>query len=195
MNNDNLKEHISEYERKIDGYEKQIAELQQQYAKALAIIQQKDEYMMQSQQLCKYYATGKLAGLNHFLFRIKGQLLKGSKNDKEAFWKWFVGRIKKTNRSLGDGAVYNPWMVVSERLGEAMACRISNANFADIMKISCDNADEEHKLVPLISDETKRILKADYIKYDVIILSVIDYNLQHVLLLTVIEFIISMLIL
>lgn len=173
----NNQEHAG-YEHKIAEYEAQLAQLQQQYAMAVAVMRQKDEYIMQTQQMCNIYATGKLSALNHLAFRIKGQWLKGSKEDRKEFWKWIKGRICKTNRSIGDGAVYNPWMAVNEKLKEALACRVpaaSNIAMANITKSESENI----TAVPMLPAETQYALNADYTKYDVIILSVIDYNFRH----------------
>ena len=66
-------------------------------------IQQKDEYIVQAQQLINHYATGKLMKLNHFMFRLKGQYFKGQKEDKEEFKAWLKGKAKNTNKSIGAG--------------------------------------------------------------------------------------------
>ena len=179
MSDDKMLKLISEYEQKIAEYEAQLGLLQQQYTNAVEIIKQKDEHVLQSQQLCKHYATGKLSALNHLLFRIKGQLLNGNKEDRAAFWKWFTGRIKKTNRSLGEGSVYNPWMVVSEKLGEALACRITNVNISSFTSVMKKEVPVESMRTALLPDAIRSIVQADYTKYDVIILSVIDYNFRH----------------
>mgnify|MGYP002515285135 FL=1 len=146
----------------------------QNLSMAIALLKQKDEYMLQTQNLCNEFATGKLMQMNHLLFRIKGQLLHGGKNDRKEFWAWLGGRIKKTNRTIGAGAVYNPWMVVNEKLKEAVSCRYvpcggETANAGNVLE------DESAQLLPM----TKRELQEEYCKYDVIILSVIDYNFRH----------------
>ncbi len=153
---------------------------------AMSVLDQKNEYMIQTQELCQHFATGKLMQSNHLLYRIKGQLLKGNKEDKKDFWKWFKGRRKGTNRTIGAGAIYNPWMVACGKLQEGVNCApsiiseiTSFDNQADGQMVdSQQNSVQTNSLVDL-PKETKLILQQDYTKYDVIILSVIDYNFRH----------------
>lgn len=146
-----------------------------------AVLHQKDEYIIQTKELCNHFATGKLMRLNHFLFRIKGQLLKGKKEDRKEFWSWIKGRFAKTNRTIGMGAIYNPWMVVNEKLNEAISCEVTNEEIVCQTNNSFQNKELENKEpeIKQLSEEVKRILQEDYVKYDVIILSVIDYNFRH----------------
>lgn len=156
----------------------EMALLQKNYLMAQAVIEQKDEYMVQVQGMCNHFATGKLMQLNHFLFRIKGQLIKGKKEDRKEFWSWLGGRIRRTNRTIGAGVIYNPWMIVNERLKEAIACR-----FMPVTQSSqSENTVEEQTCTGVsieLSEEIRQTLHRDYTKYDVIILSVIDYNFRH----------------
>lgn len=184
MNKEIKEEKLIEYQLKLEEYENEILKLQQQYSLAMAVLQQKDEYLEQSFQLCNYYATGKLAKLNHFAFRLKNQLFNGNKEQKKAFWKWTMGRIRKTNRSIGDGAVYNPWMIVGEKLKAALLCRVPSVTYINtnikadetiLEEPINDNQNQNDEL----SENLKSILAQKYTKYDVIILSVIDYKFRH----------------
>lgn len=158
-----------------------IQEMAQRLAMYQAILKQKDEYLAQTQDLCNHFATGKLMQLNHLLYRIKGQLIRGTKEDKKDFWAWLRGRIRKTNRTIGAGVIYNPWMVLNEKLKEALVCQAPLISIKEndvqvqptdmVLEENCDTVE-----LPLV---TKKILKAPYTKYDVIILSVIDYNFRH----------------
>lgn len=167
-------EDISEgYQQKINYLSAEINRMNQDILQSNAVLRQKDEYIYQTQELCNHFATGKLMQLNHFLFRIKGQLIHGSKEQRQDFWRWLGGRIRKTNKSLGAGTTYNPWMVVNEKLKEAAACKI-NLVQGDVVGISM--AQQEKISLP---EKTCEILEQDYTAYDVIILSVIDYNFRH----------------
>ncbi len=201
------KSKIAEYEQKVTEYEQKVTELgakieaeakqriwtekeleknshemalvQKNYLMAQAVLEQKNEYMLQVQGMCNHFATGKLMQMNHFLFRIKGQLIKGTKQDRKEFWAWLGGRIRKTNRTIGAGAIYNPWMVVNEKLKEAIACRPMPV---EQFHQSTDTVKEKvcgGTMTLNLPEETRRILQKDYTKYDVIILSVIDYNFRH----------------
>lgn len=164
----------TEKTRQIKELTQQLDEAQTSQSKAYAVLQQKNEYITQAQELCDYFATGKLMKLNHFLFRIKGQLLKGTKSDRKDFWAWLRGRIRHTNRSLGAGIIYNPLMVINRKLQEAAVCHISPENPSDNM-----GSEQSQDTVPSISESLKKELAKDYTNYDVIILSVIDYNFRH----------------
>ena len=65
-------------------------------------IKQKDELAAQTSELVNHFATGKLMRLNHLMFRVNGQMVHGSKEDRSEFRSWLGGRIKKTNRTLGE---------------------------------------------------------------------------------------------
>jgi len=183
----NLEEYINkrkEWDCEVEELRSQIVNLQQQFDFSKAIIRQKDEYMQQAQQLCNFYATGKLAALNHFAFRIKAQLLKGDREARQAFWKWIKGKVNKTNRTIGDGVLYNPWMIVNEKMRAALACQMpSTLGVETTYTAVCAKKDDiitsDNNLATQLSRETQQILKADYTNYDVIILSVIDYNFRY----------------
>lgn len=200
-----LEARLAEKENKICNLEKQIAEfkgvhleeelnqllqenvrIQQNYQMAMAVLSQKNEYMIQAQELCNHFATGKLMQLNHFLYRFKGQLLMGSKEGRKDFRAWLKGRIKGTNRTIGAGIIYNPWMVVNGKLGEGIACYPSavttgaaTAQNGFTLPVGNPPGTESEDLYRGLPEATKQILQQDYTKYDVIILSVIDYNFRH----------------
>lgn len=181
----------TEWERLLENqkqvFEKRLFELTSDLEYCKAINRQKDEYILQTQELCNHFATGKLMRLNHFLFRIKGQLIKGTKADRKEFWTWLKGRFRHTNRSLGAGTVFNPLMVLNGKLQEALSCRfisVSQNKGNDNEEISSVNSPEPSKNYDSvsyvqISDRLKNELAQDYTMYDVIILSVIDYNFRH----------------
>ncbi len=157
--------------------EQDVSATQQNYQMALAVLQQKNEYMMQAQELCNHYATGKLSKLNHYLCRVKNQYINGTKEDRKEFKAWRKGRRKGTNRTIGAGAIYNPWMVVNGKLSQGIACNPTIS--AMDSGLSTTNISNILDSIPLLSKETKKILQQNYTKYDVIILSVIDYNFRH----------------
>lgn len=175
---------IKQYEKQIEEHEYAVSQMKQRLVMAEALLKQKDEYIVQTQSMCQHFATGKLMQLNHFLYRLKIQLFKGSKEDRKDFWAWFGGRIRKTNRNIGEGARLNPWMVVNEKLKEALNCRLQ-------MDVSCGGLDrnlvcQEQETISNaastelhLNESTQKILQNQYTKYDVIILSVIDFNFRH----------------
>lgn len=160
-----LLEQIEELEQKLQMMERKNNELHM-------LIQQKDEYIVQTQELVNHYATGKLMQLNHFLFRLKGQFLRGNREDREDFKKWISGKVRRTNRSIGEGKRFNPWMVVNGKLQEALWCCIEEENEV-FLPVS-----EEKEIYELDSSICEK-LSQNYNKYDVIFLSVIDYNFRH----------------
>lgn len=153
-------------EQELLSVSKILEQEKQDHLMASSLLCQKDEYMQQAQELCNHFATGKLMQLNHLLFRIKGELLTGNKEQRREFWSWFGGRLRRTNRTLGAGKDYNPWMIVNEKLKQGISCREQNLNTA-LPSNDC------------LSAEICQKLANDYTKYDVIILAVIDYHFRH----------------
>lgn len=145
-----------------------------------AVIQQKDEYIRQVRGYCNHFATGKLMQLNHFLFRLKGQVLRGDREDRKDFKTWLKGKINKTNRDIGEGKKYNPWMFVNQVLDDALKLKCvpvaERQGQQDGTELSFENSAVGDKSLTQI---TKNALKQKYTKYDVIILSVIDYHFRH----------------
>ena len=182
----NYKKEIEEKNKlqtnKINVLNQEIDGLKQDLSMTMAVLRQKDEYMEQAELLCNQFVEGKLMKLNHLKNRIIGQLLKGNKEERKDFWTWFVGRIKKTNRTIGAGTRYNPWILTREKIREGRICTPeligSLIQGGDVNSSNCEvdtvGADDI-----LLSDGIKKLLQDDYIKYDVIILSVIDYNFRH----------------
>lgn len=147
-------------------------------------LQQKDEYIIEAQKLTDQFATGKLSKLNHFMFRIKGQYLKGNKEERAEFRSWLSGRAKKTNRTIGKGTTYNPWMIVREKLQVALSFRGPVTGFSvpnistNAFSVNEQNSGTNQVLYGL-DPAIEKIVKQPYEKYDVIFLSVIDYNFRH----------------
>lgn len=76
-----LSEKNAAFAAQIDALNEEIASLTARVSSANAYtagllndIQVKNEYLQQAESLCQHFATGKLMKLNHFLFRLKGQL-------------------------------------------------------------------------------------------------------------------------
>jgi len=188
-----IEKQIEQMDERAKQLEQRTIELEERVKKAEAlnnqlklIIKQKDEYIMQAQELANNYATGKLMKLNHLMFRVKGQYISGSKEDKAEFKSWLKGKANHTNRTLGEGVRYNPWMVVNSKLQEALNCDGGAAVAGSVPQAG--NGASVAEAAPVVvngtevfelEDSIKDILKQDYKKYDVIFLSVIDYNFRH----------------
>lgn len=174
-----------ELERKLaetDCLYQRIEALKQDLSMAMAVLQQKDEYMEQAEALCNEFAASRSMKFIHFKNRVVGQLLKGNKEEKREFWSWFIGRIKKTNRNIGSGILYNPWIFTREKIRAGRTCApklIGDfTQCCDFSKNSNNELTNEVNIVCL-SEQLRNILQEKYTKYDVIILSVIDYNFRH----------------
>ncbi len=157
---------LADVQNQLDSTLRHLTQEKQDHLMASALLRQKDEYMQQALELSNHYATGKLMQLNHLLFRIKGELIKGNREQRKEFWSWLGGRLRRTNRTLGAGKDYNPWMVVNEKLKEGIACK--EQAFGATLP-------DSGTLPPAIGQK----LKEDYTQYDVIMLSVIDYRFRH----------------
>lgn len=175
---------IPKYETQISEYTRNLDNLERKLNMSMALLRQKDEYIIQAQNYCDHFATGKLMKLNHMLFRIKGQLFTGNTAARKRFFTWLKGRIKGTNRTIGDGAQFNPWMIVKLKLSEALNSQAENFELFDekstvssAMDISKSRSCNDN--IRMLSDSTTNILHKDYTHFDVIILSVIDYDFRH----------------
>ena len=144
-----------------------VEELQEELSIAKDTIQQKNTYIMQTQNMCSEFSRKKLMRINHFIQRVKGQLIYGNKKDRREFKEWLFKRvIRKTGYSAGTEEIYNPWAAIRNKLNEAYACS-GEIRFQDDFRCEMD--------LPI---ETKKKLQDDYTRCDVIILSVIDYNFR-----------------
>ena len=94
---------ISQLQRRIQDLEKALQKEMDKNRQLQDAIRQKDELAAQASELVNHYATGKLMRLNHLMFRVNGQMVHGSSADRSEFRSWLAGRIKKTNRTLGEG--------------------------------------------------------------------------------------------
>lgn len=141
--------------------------IQQKLRIAEEVIQQKNNYIIQAQNMCNDFSRRKLMRINHFIQRLKGQLLHGNSEERKAFRKWLIdGVIKKKGYSAEAKEVYNPWISVRNVLREAHTCSLGVSFQGDV------------KDGPDLPAETEKILKNDYNVCDVIFLSVIDYNFR-----------------
>ena len=61
----------------LDVLKQEIARLNQDYAMDMAVLRQKDEYMMQTLELCNEYASSRVMKMNHLKNRIVKQLFQG----------------------------------------------------------------------------------------------------------------------
>lgn len=172
---------IPKYEAQIGECVKAMDSLKNKLNMSEALLDQKDEYIVQAQEYCDHFATGKLMKLNHLLFRIKGQLFNGDRDSRKRFYAWLTGKMKRINRTIGDGAQYNPWMIVKLKLSEALIVQTEKNETAKSMICAVDE-DLKHQncnTTNLLPDSTINILQENYTHFDVIILSVIDYDFRH----------------
>lgn len=168
---------VDQREKRIAEQIKRLTHAERDLHMCRSLLRQKDEYLAQAQAMCDHFATAKLMRLNHFLYRIKGQLLKGTKESRKEFWSWLRGRIKKTNRTIGQGENYNPWMITKRKLQEAYCCRFVESSVSE--QEGAEVFDALPSMCSDLSAEQKSIISQNYTKYDVIILSVIDYDFRH----------------
>lgn len=162
-----------EFQNRATELQNALDEKMQELEKTAALVCLKDGYLKQIQDLCDYYCSGKMMKLQHLIARIKLQLIKGNKEDRQAFWAWRKAR-KNKNWINNDKNPYSPWHVVKEKLQEAYVCKVENP--VSTSKVSADAVIAEKQC---LDEHTCKILKNDYKKHDVIILSVIDYNFRH----------------
>lgn len=88
------------------------------------LLQKKESIIYQARQKCIYMASTKAFRVMHFLFRIKYQFMKGSKEERASFKKWL---ISKTEGKGGDSERnYNPIWSVINILDEEKSCNKQN---------------------------------------------------------------------
>jgi hypothetical protein len=64
---------------------------------------------MQAQNMCNVFSQRKLMRINHFIQRLKGQLLHGNSVERKAFRRWLIDSvIKKKGYPVEAEEVYNP---------------------------------------------------------------------------------------
>lgn len=74
---------------------------------------------MQTQNMCSEFSRKKLMRINHFIQRVKGQLIYGNKKDRREFKEWLFKRvIRKTGYSAGTEEIYNPWAAIRNKLND-----------------------------------------------------------------------------
>lgn len=103
-------------------FQEELGVLQESKGRILKALSQKDACITQVQALCISYASAKLSRLNHLLIRLHVQCLRGSREERKAFFKWLKGKAAGTNYGTADVCRFNPWMDVHKRLAEALAC-------------------------------------------------------------------------
>lgn len=167
-----MEKQVQELEKRIKELEEKLQKAEESNAQLKLTIKQKDEYIVQAQEMSNHYATGKLMKLNHLMFRVKGQYLGGTKEDKAEFKSWLKGKANNTNRTIGEGKRFNPWMALNSKLQEALICSAVMPGSGLIEVNECGLNNE-------LDEDIQEILQQDYQKYDVIFLSVIDYNFRH----------------
>lgn len=172
--NEELQKVITEKGEQAQIYQAEVSKYVRESLMDKALLKQKDEYMLQAQELCQRFATAKLMKLNHFLWRLKGQCFNGTKEERKDFFAWLKGKIKKTNYNIGDGIKFNPWMIVDRKLQDGITC--SSQQIQTKEESMCLNVVDN---VSGLSSMTKNIIHGDYTKYDVLILSVIDYDFRY----------------
>lgn len=172
--NEELKKVINEKDQQLQIYQDEVSKYARESLMDKAILKQKDEYMLQAQEMCHLFATGKIMKLNHFMWRLKGQYFRGTKEERKKFRQWIKGKIKKTNYSIGDGIKFNPWMILDKKLQDGIACSSGQGQLKE-EQVCLNTANQISEL----SSITKKIIHSDYKKYDVIVLSVIDYDFRY----------------
>lgn len=177
---------IEKMQRRIKELETALRKETEKNRQLQDAIKQKDELAAQTSELVNHFATGKLMRLNHLMFRVNGQMVHGSKEDRSEFRSWLGGRIKKTNRTLGEGVKYNPWMVVDTKLQEMIQCtpylgtprRYDSLLAGSEVFLNADTYTEDSQ-EQMLDEGICNVLKQKYTKSDIIFLSVIDYDFRY----------------
>ncbi|MDQ0244811.1 GT2 family glycosyltransferase/glycosyltransferase involved in cell wall biosynthesis [Bacillus fengqiuensis] len=114
-------------------------------------------------------ANTKLFGLIHLIYRIKHQLIKGDMTTKRKFFEWFS---KRWNKSIYiSDHKYNPIYQLVEILDEWKASKTIINNTREMQII--ENPATHYDVTPKIN------LNSKYDKYDVILLSIINYDFRY----------------
>lgn len=119
--------------QKIDELTEKIEKLNAQINVMKKVIEQKDTYIIQAQDMCNVFSQRKWMRINHFIQRLKGQLIHGNNKDRQEFKKWLIdGVIKKRGYSTEDGETYNPWALVRNILKKAYVCQEGISTQSDL---------------------------------------------------------------
>jgi len=132
-------------------------------------------------------STTKLFKFVHLIYRIKHQLVKGNIVDKRKFFAWFIKRLNK-NVYINDHR-YNPIYQIIDILNESKdinnvndylnsnTCKNLNKSF-DISEKKLEN-NENMSDAPASENLKVNITKDKYDKFDVILLSIINYDFRY----------------
>lgn len=173
-NRNNKEEHkflerIAELEKNNQAAEEKIKQLN-------LVIKQKNAYIEQTKEIVMKLSERKLMKFNHLMFRIKGQLFNRSEQERKNFWKWINGKLHHTNKHDEGTLMYNPMLLIKNKLQEALAC-----GYGDSLVNSKEPTvliEKENMNVDL-SEQVREILAEEYKKQDIVFLSVIDYNFRY----------------
>lgn len=150
---------MNDYE-KIAILEKKLESLEAEICKKDDIILRNDEVVKTAEKLCVELASTKIYKLAHFLTRTKHQCLFGSWTEKRKYLNWICRKI-----IFGKGDLdyrYNPLYGIINVLKQRKIYYKTNNNFHNVDDLRTNN----------------KYLYKHYSKFDIIILSVIDYDFR-----------------
>lgn len=156
------------YKKLNDDSNNQIKALNEEISKNIINIQEKDTKLMKTRKMCYELAETKSFKLMHLASRIKRQFVKGNIEEKSKFIKWSLSRFKNV---VNNDHRYNPIYRV-----------INILEYENEQVYYSNNKLEETKNIKKINSMSKNLvleeLSKEYKKYDVIILSIIDYSFR-----------------
>ena len=131
---------------------------------------------------CIDLSKSRLFKINHLLYRIKYQFLKGDRQERKAFRRWMKSKLF---HHFGDcERRYNQIYSVIDILNDQYIRRSSTedkANLQQSAEVAIVQKEESimNQFECLLSAQQKSILSQNYNKFDVFIFAVIDYDFRY----------------
>ncbi|AEH46347.1 glycosyltransferase [Parageobacillus thermoglucosidasius] len=182
-----LNQKIKDREDELAEKEKIIDELSQQNENLRKIIDITQDIVNRATNQSINLSNTKLFRLIHFIYRIKHQLIKGDMITKRKFFEWFFKRWNK--RIYINDHTYNPIYQIVNILDEWKALKTisdpKDAKIVENLNNFCDRAETKlgnSNKITLNSFECENLkfnFKNKYDKYDIILLSIINYDFRH----------------
>lgn len=132
--------------------------------------EKKEEQIKYVMKMCDNYSTGKMMRINRLISRFINQFFWGNIIQKKCFISWISGY--RLYRNIEEESTFvDPWLNVKEQLSllisyQNQGCEKNSNDFDNVV---------ENRLNGVTVEELGKC----YDKYDVIILSVIDYNFRY----------------
>ncbi len=128
---------------------------------------------------CNWMVGHRSFKLIHLMKRIRGQLLKGTREERRKFWKWLITRFKKTPDSDHRFMPLHSVIMSLSKIQNSLFCELSNGG--DLLTADADVSVEDfakRDLPGVVTGVPAKCLQQTYDKPDIIMFSVVNYDFR-----------------